>query len=327
MARPARHNAEYFSHTANLRNDRRIKAIRTQCGATGYGVLVMLLEALTDANHTQLDTEELELELLAGDFGVSVTEIHSLLQIGEKVGFFARNTAGFLICPDLNDWLAEVFEKRNRARNAAKPPKSGVSVTETPVTVTENPQSKVKESKELPNGNSESKTPPTPGVGVFQKKIGVPVSEVEPWADAPSESPPVAPPPPAWLEEARELAAGMYGFWALTHLQADAQRRVLEFVQGRYAAGAGPQLAEQFVAYRAFKTESQERAHSWKNWIAAPGDGQLPGWQEANWPDKLTTYRKTTHEKGTPTRRSPVGADASQRHHLPAVVSFAGDAA
>ena len=326
MARPTRHNAEYFTHHANLRNDRRIKAIRTQCGAAGYGVLVMLLEALTDADYTQLDTDALELELLAGDFGVSVTEIHSLLQIAEKVGFFARNAAGWLICPDLNAWLAEVFEKRNRARNAAKPAKPGVSVTETPVTAAENPQSKVKESKELPIGNSESKAPPGPGAGVFKKKIEPSPSEAEPWADAPSESPPElrAPPPlpapPAWLDEARELAAGMYGFWNITHQQGDAQMRVLDFVKGRYEANGAPELLAQFVAYRAYKTEAHERPHSWKSYIAG-------GWNEVQWPDKLTAYRTTTHEKGSATRRGPLGADASQRHQLPAVVSFAGDAA
>ncbi len=39
MARTSRHKADYSTHEANLRNDRRIKAIHTQCGATGYGML------------------------------------------------------------------------------------------------------------------------------------------------------------------------------------------------------------------------------------------------------------------------------------------------
>jgi hypothetical protein len=137
MARPIRHNAEYFYHPASLRNDRRVKAIRARLGLTGYALLVMLLEVLTDADDTRLDTDEMEMELLAGDLGVSVTEIDSLLQIAEKVGFFARTEAGLLHCPQLDEWLAPVFEKRNRTRNAALTLKSGATVTETPITVTE----------------------------------------------------------------------------------------------------------------------------------------------------------------------------------------------
>ncbi len=130
-----------------MRNDRRIKAIRSRMGAAGYGLLMMVMEVLTDADHTQLSTDELELELLAGDLGVSVTEIDSLIQIAEKVGFFARSEEGFLTCPDLSKALEPVFEKRNRARNAASTPKLEVPATVNGVSVTETTQSKVKESK------------------------------------------------------------------------------------------------------------------------------------------------------------------------------------
>ncbi|MBC8084906.1 MAG: DUF4373 domain-containing protein [Hymenobacter sp.] len=147
MARPARFNADYFTHSADLRNDRRVKAIRTAFGAAGYGIFTMLLEALTDADNTALAVDEMELELLAGDFGVSATEIHSLLQFGVKVGYFATNEAGFLTCPELTGWLAPVFEKRNRARNASTAALPPHPVSETGVSVTVNPQSKVKESK------------------------------------------------------------------------------------------------------------------------------------------------------------------------------------
>ncbi|GAB4017137.1 Lin1244/Lin1753 domain-containing protein [Spirosoma koreense] len=147
MARPSRNNADYFTHTADLRNDRRIKAIRARFGAAGYGLTLMIMEVLTNADFIQLSTEELEMELLAGDFGVSLTEIHSLLQLAEKIGFFARNEQGFLICPDLNKALEQVFEKRNRSRLVAQQAREGQSATEIPVSVTETPQSKVKKSK------------------------------------------------------------------------------------------------------------------------------------------------------------------------------------
>ena len=147
MARPSRNNADYFTHNADFRNDRRIKAIRGRFGPAGYGLILMLLEVLTDADHTQLSTEELEMELLAGDFGVSVTEINSLLQLAEKIGVFARNEEGLLICPDLNKALEQVFEKRNRSRLVAQTARIQQSATEILVSVTETPQSKVKKSK------------------------------------------------------------------------------------------------------------------------------------------------------------------------------------
>lgn len=147
MARPSRNNADYFTHNADFRNDRRIKAIRGRFGPAGYGLVLMLLEALTNADYTQLSTEDLEMELLAGDFGVSVTEINSLLQLAEKIGLFARNEHNLLICPDLNKALEQVFEKRNRSRLVAQTAKKGQPETEIPVSVTETPQSKVKESK------------------------------------------------------------------------------------------------------------------------------------------------------------------------------------
>lgn len=139
MARPAKLNAEWFTHSASLRNDRRVKAIRTATGAAGYGIFHMLLEALTDADYTMLPVDEIELELLAGDFGVSVTEIDSLLQIGKKVGYFLVDDANMLTCPELNRWLEMHFEKRNRSRNRGSGDKPSQPDAETGVPVTEIP--------------------------------------------------------------------------------------------------------------------------------------------------------------------------------------------
>ncbi len=170
MARPARYNAEYFTHNADFRNDRRVKAIRSNFGAAGYGIVLMLLEILTDADHTQLCTDDLELELLSGDLGVSVTEIHSLLQLAEKIGLFSRNEGGFLICPDLNKSLEPVFEKRNRARNAAQNKDSQVPDTDTGVSVTETTQSKVKESKGKKSSKSNSSADADASAGDSEKE-------------------------------------------------------------------------------------------------------------------------------------------------------------
>jgi hypothetical protein len=148
MARPTRTNAEWFMHPAAFRNDRRVKAIRARYGACGYGLLLMLIELLTDADNTSLATDEIEIELLAGDLSATAEEVLSLIQVGVKVGLFTRTDAGLLKCPQLDEWLAPVFEKRNRARNAAPPPKLPQPAAETGVSVTETTQSTVEYSRE-----------------------------------------------------------------------------------------------------------------------------------------------------------------------------------
>lgn len=194
MARPTRHNAEYFYHPADFRNDRRVGAIRARLGLAGYGLLLMLLEVLTDADHNRLDTDEVELELLAGDLGVSVTEIDSLLQIAEKVRLFARTEAGLLHCPELDKWLAPVYEKRNRARNAQQSGKRGVSATETPVSAETIPpvkNSRVEYSRE--DSSESSSEERKEGASEPEKKREAENPALA--AQTPAPSPPVAAPP------------------------------------------------------------------------------------------------------------------------------------
>lgn len=189
MARPARYNADYFTHTADLRNDRRVKAIRTKFGPAGYGLFHMLLEALTDADHTALDTSALELELLAGDFGTEASDIEALVKFAVGVGYFARNEAGLLTCPELSKWLEPVFEKRNRGKNPPAAALLSQPATETGVSVTETPQSKVKESKgeeseESSTSSFQSEVEATPKKIEVVEVVELP-PERQPAADAP----------------------------------------------------------------------------------------------------------------------------------------------
>lgn len=172
MARPTRTNAEYFYHPATFRNDRRVKAIRARYGACGYGLLMMLVELLTDADNITLATDDMELELLAGDLSVPVEEVSSLIQTAEKVGLFTRNELGLLKCPQLDEWLAPVFEKRNRAKNAATAAKLPQPATEIGVSVTETQpveNSTVEYSKGEDNTTSS-----------FQSEVDAPQKKIEP---------------------------------------------------------------------------------------------------------------------------------------------------
>ena len=49
MARPKKNNADYFSHDADMRNHRKMKAIRAKFGLEGYAIWNMVLEVLSNA--------------------------------------------------------------------------------------------------------------------------------------------------------------------------------------------------------------------------------------------------------------------------------------
>ena len=65
MARPRKNNAEYFSHDATLRNDIKIKALRSNFGSDGYASYCILLEILTYADNFRVPNSDLQRTLMA----------------------------------------------------------------------------------------------------------------------------------------------------------------------------------------------------------------------------------------------------------------------
>ena len=55
MARPKKQYCDYFSHDRDMRNHRKIKALRTKFGVNGYAVWVMILEVLTGNNDNYIN--------------------------------------------------------------------------------------------------------------------------------------------------------------------------------------------------------------------------------------------------------------------------------
>lgn len=95
MARPIKNNADYFSHDKEMRNDPKIKYIRSKYGVAGYGLYSMFLEYLTGCENFEMKMGKMEKILLSGDFGVDVefferfiadaTEVGLLKKDGEKI--------------------------------------------------------------------------------------------------------------------------------------------------------------------------------------------------------------------------------------------------
>lgn len=152
MARPTKNNADYFPHDAGMRNHKKVKALRSKFGINGYAIWSMMLEHLTGSDGNVFPYTDLEFELMSGDFGVSATEIRSVVDYCIMLELLF-NTYGFIKSESLDERLAPVYEKRNKSKELSKQQQraSGKFVInnadDTAVSVTEMPQSKVKYSK------------------------------------------------------------------------------------------------------------------------------------------------------------------------------------
>ena len=94
MGRPNKNNAEYFSHDADMRNDIKIKALLRRFSHTGYAVWCYLLETLTDTDFFEVDYGELNQELLAADFDVSVEELQNIIEYSCKINLLQLSEDG-----------------------------------------------------------------------------------------------------------------------------------------------------------------------------------------------------------------------------------------
>lgn len=148
-----------------MRNHRKIKAVRNKFGITGYAIWCMILEYLTGNDGNEFEFSESELELISGDFGVSVTEISDILNYCIKLELLFLKD-GFINSESLDERLNPVYEKRKIAKSISKKQLrnggkfSSINTESNGVSVTEMPQSKVNKSKVkeiiLDNGTWES---------------------------------------------------------------------------------------------------------------------------------------------------------------------------
>lgn len=147
MARPSKEYCDYFPHQNNMRNHRKIRALRNKFKEKGYSIWNMLLEYLTGTKGHSFQNTDIEYELLAGDFEVSVTEIRQIVDYCIELQLlFIEN--GQIYSKSLLDELQPVYDKRTarkefseqqprehgrfRSRNTVSQDPNGVSSTEMP---------------------------------------------------------------------------------------------------------------------------------------------------------------------------------------------------
>lgn len=156
MARPIKNNCDYFPHFTTMRNHKKVKALRAKFGQVlGYAFWSMILEYLTEQDGIELENSDLEIEMFAGELGVSATEILDMVDYCIKIELLFLTKDNFIYSESLNELLQPVFEKRKRAKELSKTRKRhnngsycNNDTTTCGVSVTEIPQSKGKESKE-----------------------------------------------------------------------------------------------------------------------------------------------------------------------------------
>ncbi len=192
MPRPRKNSADYFSHDNGMRNDVKIKAIRSRHGIAGYAVWCMLLETLTDSDNFRIEVDEISLELMAGDFGIDTDEFLRVMDSFRRLKLiqWENNT---ITCAKLIERMSPLLADRERKR-AWNEAKKGVSDVHNRVSdgnkTGETLQSKVKESKVK---NKKEKERAREGAGSFEEEIQNP--HLPPSEEKEEEAPQVPPPP------------------------------------------------------------------------------------------------------------------------------------
>lgn len=116
MGRNKKYDAEYFLHSKDFRNNLRIKALRQRFGPEGYGIICMLFEVLISHEHFIINLQVLDVELLAGDFGIDSGCLNEILEYCIKLRIL-RIDGDMLSSPLLDDYLTYLKDYRTKKRH------------------------------------------------------------------------------------------------------------------------------------------------------------------------------------------------------------------
>ena len=119
MARPKKNNAEYYTHDADMRNDIKVKALRRKFSHMGYAVWNYLLETLTDNDYFEITWDEINIELLAADYDVSVEELTEIVAYCVKIGLLQLEN-DVLRSDALQNRFNELLDNRVKKSEAGK---------------------------------------------------------------------------------------------------------------------------------------------------------------------------------------------------------------
>ena len=80
----------FFWHHRDFRNEKKVKAIRLKHGLDGYGVLMMILEVLSEHGGIMVINEPV-IHQLAEDYGTDTLKLKEILDDSIKLSLFDFN--------------------------------------------------------------------------------------------------------------------------------------------------------------------------------------------------------------------------------------------
>lgn len=120
MGRPLKNTADWFKHDMDMRNNRKVKALRAKFGCTGYAVFCMTLEQLSDSDNLVIEVkDDVELSLIAGDFGVSEDDLKAIWGYCHRVKLL-NYADGQVFCFALTKRFENLFLYRQKRKEAYK---------------------------------------------------------------------------------------------------------------------------------------------------------------------------------------------------------------
>jgi hypothetical protein len=149
MARPVKHNVDYFSHDCDMRNDIKIKALRRKYKHLGYSIYIITLELLGDTEYFQIKWDDSNIELLTSEYDCDADELKEIINYSIQLDLF-KIDYGYLHCPKFTKRLEDTVLLRRKdycSNNSPISKMSGVNDNINEVVDNNNRQSKVKESK------------------------------------------------------------------------------------------------------------------------------------------------------------------------------------
>lgn len=103
-------NNKYYCHDTNMRNNRKVLALRAKFGSDGYAVWSMLLEVLTTADNYEIEFDEIGKAICAADFNMDAEHVEEIVEYCTRLHLLQLEDE-ILSCPALTERFAAVEDK------------------------------------------------------------------------------------------------------------------------------------------------------------------------------------------------------------------------
>ena len=150
MARPQKQTVDYFSHDSNASGGKTLTILFNHFGHDGISAWWQLLECISSTNHHFIDIRNHEgLEFLAAKLRFTPDKLVAIL--AKMAALEAIDSelykAGLIWSQNLADRLSPVYKSRNQSLPSKPSINNPVSLTDNPIDLPDNAQTKVKETK------------------------------------------------------------------------------------------------------------------------------------------------------------------------------------